>query len=202
MEFSKKELIKQGWEATKANAFFLAKLLLIYIFISILTNAIQTSVQDQIALALIISLISTVISTVLEIGWIRIVLDIVDNKKPDIKELYQNYPLFIQFFLTNLILVVIVLIGTILLIIPGIYLAVRYQFTPYVVVDKKLAYLTALKEAGKLTQGRWMAIFLFDLTLIGLNILGAIALGIGLLITIPVSFLATSYLYRRLASGK
>ncbi len=122
-----------------------------------------------------------------------------DGKKPDPADLYKNYNLFFRFFFTSLLYGIIVILGFILLIVPGIYLAVKYQFTPYIVVDKKIAYLAAMKEAAKLTSGRWMSIFLFDLTLIGLNILGALALGIGLLITIPTSVLASSYLYRKLS---
>ena len=39
---------------------------------------------------------------------------------------------------------------------------------------------------------------LFWLALVGINILGMIALGVGLIATVPVSWLANAYVYRRL----
>lgn len=196
--FSKKELIKKGWERTKEHARLLLKILLVFILLSLVSSIVNVTMEGS-AIALLVNIASTIIQTVFEIGFITIGLEIVDGKKPGFKDLYSHYPLFLPFFLTSLIFWIMVLVGLILLIVPGIYLAVKYQFTSFVVVDKKLSYWTAIKKAGELTQGRWMKIFLFDLTLIGLNILGLLALGVGLLLTIPTSFFAAAYLYRKLS---
>lgn len=199
-EFSKEDLIKQGWKATKSNVGILVQILLVFIAISAISSLLQTSTKESLIIGFVVSVASTIVSTVFEIGMIKIALNIVDRKKADIKDLYQNYPMFLNFFLSALMYGILVVVGFILLIVPGIYLAVRYQFYSFILVDKKLGPIEALRAAGKLTQGRWMQIFLFDLLLIGLNILGAIALGVGLLLTIPTSFFAAAYLYRKLSA--
>lgn len=200
INFSNRELIKKGWGKVKENATLLVKVLLVFIGLSIISSILNASFEQAIAVAMLVSIAVSVVQTIFEIGFIRIGLDIVDNKKPDFKDLYSNYNLFLPFFLTSLMFGLAVVIGLILLIVPGIYLAVRYQFVSFVIVDKKLGYMKALRAAGELTKGRWMKIFMFDLALIGLNILGLLAIGIGLLLTIPTSFFAALYLYKRLAS--
>lgn len=199
--FSKKDLIKKGWEKTKQHASFLVKILLVFILISIVSSVVNLTMEGS-AIALLVSIALTVVQTVFEIGFITIGLDIVDGKKPDFKDFYSHYPLFLPFFLTSLIFGILVIVGFILLIVPGIYLAVKYQFVSFVVVDKKLSYWTAIKKAGELTEGKWMQIFLFDLALVGLNLLGLLALGVGLILTIPTSFFAAAYLYRHLAGSR
>lgn len=201
VNFSKGELIKKGWGTTKSNYVILLKIALVFIVVSIVFNAINLMANHQAGVVSLTGLISSVIQTILEIGVIKIGLDIVDGKTPDFKDIYSNYNRFIEFFLTSLIVGIFIIVGFILLIIPGIYLAVRYQFTPYIVVDKKLAYKKAWDTSAGMVKGKWMQVFLFDLILVGLNILGALALGVGLFVTIPTSFFASLYLYRRLGSS-
>ena len=44
-------------------------------------------------------------------------------------------------------------------------------------------------------------LFLLALALIGINILGAIPLGLGLLVTVPLSIIASTYAYRVVSGG-
>jgi uncharacterized membrane protein len=39
-------------------------------------------------------------------------------------------------------------VGMVLLVVPGIYLAVRYQFMPYLIIDKGMQPMDALRAAG------------------------------------------------------
>jgi uncharacterized membrane protein len=94
----------------------------------------------------------------------------------------------------------IVGVGFILLVVPGIYLALRLQFYSFYVVDKNAGITDSLKMSWEATKGNTLNIFLFVLILIALNILGAIALLVGLLVTIPVSFIAVALLYRKLSA--
>ena len=106
--------------------------------------------------------------------------------------------MFVSFFLAGLLMGILVLGGLILLVIPGIYVAIKLQFTPILVADKGLGPVGAVKASWELTKGKWFKLFVFDLLVAGINILGAIALGVGLLFTIPLSAIAFVYLYRKL----
>jgi uncharacterized membrane protein len=74
------------------------------------------------------------------------------------------------------------------------------MFVPYIVIDRGLGPIEAMKESWRVTKGHKWQLFLLFLALIGLNILGAIALIVGLLVTIPITMLAAAHAYRTLTS--
>lgn len=82
---------------------------------------------------------------------------------------------------------------------PGIYLAVRLQFYKFLVIeDENLGPVDALKKSMKMTDGHFWKLLGFMFSLIILNILGVLLFKVGLLITIPVSMIASTYLYKKL----
>lgn len=83
-----------------------------------------------------------------------------------------------------------------------IYMSIRLMFAEYAVIDKKKGPIEAVKESFRISQGSWWKIFLFGLTLAGINILGALALLVGLLVSIPVSSLALVHAYRVLSKSE
>jgi uncharacterized membrane protein len=95
-----------------------------------------------------------------------------------------------------------VLGGFILLIIPGIYWAVRFSFSPLVVVDTGVGPVAAMKESWAITKGSFWKLFLFWLTVVLINLAGIVAIYIGLLITVPVTTLAMVFVYRELTRKK
>ena len=91
-----------------------------------------------------------------------------------------------------------VAVGLILLIIPGIYLAIKYQFFSFLIVDKNMGIMESFKKSEEMTQGVKMNLLLFSLALAGINILGALVFLVGLIVTIPTTVMATVYVYRKL----
>jgi len=91
------------------------------------------------------------------------------------------------------------MLGLIFLIVPGLYLALKYQFAPILVVDEKMGVMDAIKKSGEMTKGKLMDLFLLSLALLFINILGVLALGIGLLVSSPLSMLAYARVYRQLS---
>lgn len=90
--------------------------------------------------------------------------------------------------LLNLLIFVIVMLGLVMLVIPGIYFAVSYVFSHFFVwfYDKDPYEATRLSK--KMVSGNFGQILLLFLILAGINLLGIMALGIGILLTLPFSF--------------
>jgi uncharacterized membrane protein len=86
------------------------------------------------------------------------------------------------------------------LIVPGIIIAMGLAFVPYLVVERGLGPVEALKESWRLTKGHKMQIFLLVLALVGINILGLMALVVGVFVTFPLTLLAFAHAYRTLAT--
>lgn len=151
------------------------------------------------ALAVLISLVFTIISLILQVGSVNLALRLLDGKDAKIQDLYY-YPnmamKILKTFLASIAFGLMVVGGLILLVVPGIYLAIRFMFFGYYIVDKDAGIVDSLKMSWNLTQGAVLNLFLFALLIIGLNILGAIPFGLGLLITAPLTLIAVSKVYR------
>ena len=193
------EIFSFGWKKTKENFLFLLGLLVIFALLSVLNGALQEAFRPQFGVfVFIIAVLFWFLNVLLELGYLKIMLKFVAGNKPTYKDLYEHYPLFLNFLLAAIVTGLIVLGGFILLILPGIYLAVRLQFVPILVADKGLSPIDAVKAGWNLTKGKWLNVFAFDLLLIGLNILGVLALLVGLLVTIPMSSISFAYFYKKL----
>ena len=82
-------------------------------------------------------------------------------------------------------------LGFICLIIPGIILTLMWVFTPCVQGDRtELSFIDAMKESRRLTKGNWLKIIIFIIILGLLATAGILLLGIGALVTIPVVHVA------------
>lgn len=95
-----------------------------------------------------------------------------------------------------------VVLGLVLLIIPGLFVIASFAFMYYVVIEKNLGSVAAIKESIRITKGHRLRILGLFLTFVLLNILGAIAILVGLLVTIPVTTFAIVHAYRLLGGGQ
>lgn len=148
----------------------------------------------------LISFVFSIVSLILELGSINLILKVIDKRSAQITDLYK-YPNLamkvLKNFIASFLYGLAVLVGLILLVVPGIYLAIRFMFFSYYIIDKDAGAVDSLKMSWKLTDKAVVNLFFFDLLIIGLNILGAIALGVGLLVTVPLSLIAVTILYRK-----
>jgi hypothetical protein len=107
-------------------------------------------------------------------------------------QLHKAVPLFI----TNILMSLLVMIGFVLLIIPGIYLAVAYQCAMGLVADKNLGPWQALETSRKAIGKHWFRALGLGLALLGINVLTILTLFIGLIWTVPMSLIAVGVFYR------
>jgi len=191
------ESLRFGWETFKSNVGFLILIVLIFWVVegifSIPTYATRNPVP-----VFIFNVIGFLISVFIAIATIKISLRFLAGGPGDFTDLYSGYDYFLSMLIGQILYGLLVLAGLILLIVPGIYWALKYQFYMYLIVDKDVGAVDAIKRSGQITQGEKGHLLLFWLAVIGINLLGAIACGIGLLITIPLTFLAHAHIYRRL----
>lgn len=110
--------------------------------------------------------------------------------------------------LINFVLVsIFTFLWTWLLIIPGIIKAYSYSMTPYIVKDmvasgKQVSATDGINASKELMKGHKMALFIFDLSFLGWNILAAITCGIGYLWVTPYYQTAKANFYRHIAGDK
>ncbi|NSW95650.1 MAG: hypothetical protein HPY62_13160 [Bacteroidales bacterium] len=130
---------------------------------------------------IIMLLYSFLAKPVIEYGAKMIFLQAVRRTKPDfellIKGFWENY---FPIILANLMVFGLVVIGFFALIVPGIIIACRLAFTPYIVMDKKLDPIEAVELSWKLTRGHGWTIFLMGFVSFFIYITGLMILFVGI----------------------
>ena len=189
--FSKKELLQSGWAKTKEHFWLLLSVLMFVLLITWATGYWWA--------------LSIVVSIFLSISIVTLSIDIADGRIPvftDIFRKYRHWKIFVNYLISAILAGVIVLAGLLLIVVPGIYLAIRLQYYKFLIVDKEnISPVMALKESWRMTEGHTWNLFLFMLLIILINFIGAMLLGIGLFVSVPVSLIAYAFLYRKLLVG-
>jgi uncharacterized membrane protein len=196
--FSMGEAIGFGWETMKKNfAFFIGVLIVVFV-IQAVPQIIANQAQNAPAIAVLFSLIAAVLQLVLTMGLIRIALKFVDGQQPEFGDLFGATSYLFSFLIASILYGIMVGVGTILPIVLGIVLAIIFFMYQYAIVDRGMGPLEALQRSAELTKGVRWSLFFFGLLLFGINLLGALALGIGLFVTVPTTMVALAYVYRQL----
>ncbi|MBE9136372.1 hypothetical protein IQ254_04005 [Nodosilinea sp. LEGE 07088] len=185
------DYFSRGWEIFKAKAplfiLFTLLLVLIQVVIAVLPFPIGSGGGEDSPGGGILNLAFNIISPVLTAGYYFVAFQIARGRDTDFNNFFQGFSKFLPIFLTALVSSILTIIGFALLILPGIYLAVAYLFAQPLVIDKSADFWQAMETSRKLITKKWFSFFGLLLLLFLLNVVGAILLGIGLLVTIPLS---------------
>ncbi len=200
-KFIRKEAFDFGWEKMKKHFWFFVGLFII----SFVCSGIQNYFGDfdnrpQFLVNLIGFLIFWILGIVIQMGMIRIVLQIHDGTETGFDQLFTTWKYIINYSLGSLLYGLIVLAGLVLLIVPGIMWAIRFQLFAYFIIDKGAGPVEALKLSSKATEGARLDLFWFNLMAAWFILLGVLALFIGLFAAIPTILMASAYVFRKLQS--
>ena len=105
-------------------------------------------------------------------------------------------PMIVPLIITAVVMMLLIYLGMILLLIPGIYLGVAYLLAVPLVVERGLSPWQALEASRKAITQHWFKVFGLFIVLGLIVIVSAIPLGIGLVWTIPLMVVAMGVLYR------
>lgn len=143
------------------------------VMILVVTTAAVYTASDSIAIAIIpgiVAVAALIGAIILELMFsIAPMLAVSDERMTSIKSAIQaSKGKVLVYFLTNLLMTILVAVGLILLVIPGIYLAVAFSVSLWVAVFEQTSAPDALRRSKELVQGRWWAVFgrLFAFTLV------------------------------------
>ncbi len=98
--------------------------------------------------------------------------------------------------ITGVLMLVMIYVGCLLLLLPGIYLMIAYALALPLVIERGLSPWQALETSRKAISQHWFKVLGLNLVL-GLIVgLSAIPLGIGMIWTVPLWAIASGVLYR------
>lgn len=101
------------------------------------------------------------------------------NEKFEIKDMFSSFEIYLKVILANILVAVIVIMGIIALLIPGIIFACKLAFVPYLVMDRKLDAGEAIKESWRMTKGHAWTIFFIGVLAFFIIIAGLVCCIVG-----------------------
>lgn len=207
------ELLKKAWLIYKQNFFTFFGIALIFTVV----NQLLFNYSDTPFLGPLISILTFIITA---LGIASLIYAIKDKDESiDILEAYRRGWRKLRSFLwITILFIAALLLGLILLIIPGIVFYVWFSFATYVLITEDLKGFKALNKSREYTRGRWWAVFgrLLFIFLISLSyfvfyfgVSSIVPLQINLVINplirsllIPLGVIYTYFLYVHLKSLK
>lgn len=188
----RKSLKEKAKEKIKGNLWYLWKpqvyfALILFVLGLIIGLPLAIAKVDEQTTSSIISSITGILGGLFEFGYAKYCLDFARGKKDDWKEPFNFAKTHIfEIIAISILTALAVFAGTILLIIPGIIIALGLSYVQEVYIDNtKLSAVEALKHSWKITNGHKMDLFVLGLSFIGWSILGAFTFGILYIWLIP-----------------
>ncbi len=217
--------VRFGWETFKKRPwFFLGSLLFINILSNASVNAEDLGWDDltpgMVAAFFLVSIALFIVNVIAKMGANAFLLKAHENPEGvRFNDLWAPKPFWRFVFAT--LLKGLVISGPLLLVIGGayaagpslmwifmllgipavlwlIYAAVRLAFVEMIVMDKQMMPVEAQWESVRITEGSFWQLVLLMLALLGIVILGLLALVVGLLVALPIVMFAFVHAYRTL----
>lgn len=144
-------------------------------------------------------LVAFVITGPLAVGLLAIMLRLLRGQATDFPDLLLGFQDFGRAFGVYVLNVVLVIIGMVLLVVPGIIAAVGLWPALFLVYDEDQPVVETLRRAWDLTRGYRLQLFILGVVLVLVTVSGVIAFGIGVFFTGAFATLVAAAAYEELA---
>jgi hypothetical protein len=178
----------KGWKLIFTTFIELLVVTLVYAVIQIPTNGFQFKPHEFEWFLVPIVLLAIGYGIFLSgpigysVNWVF--LRAVRREKIEIKDMFAVFERnYWNAVIAGLVTTVIIIIGFLMLIVPGIIFACRLAFVPYLVIDEKMEAMEALKASWAMTKGHGWTIFFMAILAFFIIIAGLIVLIFGVLIS-------------------
>ncbi|PID83152.1 hypothetical protein CSB11_02865 [Candidatus Campbellbacteria bacterium] len=217
-----KNIFNKSWVDFKSNWMILVGATIVY---GIISGIIQYAKENPSPATSILALVGGFVSIYLGLTFIRTYINIADGKKVTFADFFTNskdFMHFIKYFGTVVILSIIITAPMLLIVfflvtsgkgflavdlfvilstfvlafVYAFIVSIFLMFTVYFSAEDRYHFLTAIKKSYIIGKNNFGKMFLLLLTSLFLNILGALALIVGLLVSIPLTWLMIVHFYR------
>jgi hypothetical protein len=224
--FSNKDALQFGWQTVRNKLGYFIGLSLVFILASVILAPLQATFSDSPVAAMIMAILSIALTLIVDLGFMKITLQIYDGEATDFPDLFRSYDLSPRYFLSTVLYCLLLLVALIpgiivmsllpsdtgvenigyiqgilvavLCLVPVAFCLVKFYFFGYFIIDREAGPLEAFKLSAQLTKGATWQIAILFLILFAVVIAGILAVLVGLLVAYPVALLASTYAYRKL----
>ncbi|MCE5287962.1 MAG: hypothetical protein LLG14_01820 [Nocardiaceae bacterium] len=214
--------IVYSWKKFAANPLWWILLVVAYAVVLIIDNTISSNVPYVVSL--VFTLIGMAIAAVFQVASFRGALFELDGQKPEFADFFKidNWPRVLGAALLATVLggvipwlifvvgsalavamgsiVILLLFGLVAFVAFAVVMFLTYFTIPFA-LDKQLDPVSAVRASYQLIRTNVGPLLLLALANVGLLIVGAIPCGLGLLVTMPMVIIASSFAFRTLTQG-
>ena len=152
-------------------------------------------------MSIVAGLINQVISIFLGLGALRYAHILLSGEKPELSVIFSQGSKLFTTILATILYGLMVVLGLLAFIVPGIYLALRFGLYQQAIVEKNLGVIDSLKYSSQITRDNKLGLLGLYILAFFVVVAGFLALLVGLIWAIPTAWLSTTIAYRYLHSG-
>jgi len=201
-------LVSEAWGRVEGNKGTVWMAMLFYLVVAFVLGLVfgflegpppdPGEMQPPTLIGLIGQLVSAIILLPMAAGLVFVGVALARGESPNPKSLFSWYDNTLKLVLTSLLMNLLVIIGLLLLVLPGIYLLVSYQIALPLVVDKKLGPWQALEASRKVIGHNWFLVLGLDVVATLVIAVSMMLLGIPAIWTVPAVLIGYGILYNRM----
>jgi len=143
-----------------------------------------------------------VVSIFISLGATRFGLNLVSGSAVGVAQIFGEGDKLLRGIGVSILLGLMIVVGLLCLIVPGIWLALKYGQAMTALVDRNCGVIEAFKYSSKITNGNKAKLMLLGLAAMGIMLAGLIAFVVGIVFAYPVAGLAWMIGYRWMQLGR
>lgn len=172
------EIKNYAKEKLSGNLGSIWKILIIALGISLASTCVLSILFNKMDADFLDSLLG-ILMMPLGIGTTAFFVSLIENTNFEAKDLFKYYHDFVKIIGVTVLMGLIIMLGYICFIIPGIILTLSYSLVPIILIKKpELGIVETLKYSREKMQGHKLDAFVLGLSFIGWAILGTLTFGI------------------------
>lgn len=134
----------------------------------------------------------------LQVGLCQLMLNAARGQDPRIGDIFCGGRFFLRYAISLFLFSIAVGVATVFCLIPGLLVVCLFFPFAYVLIAENTPGIECFARSQVITKGNLLQIFVLLLAMVGINLLGLMAVCVGVLFTIPLTQLFTAVAYLKM----
>jgi uncharacterized membrane protein len=184
-----------GWEVLKADFWGMLGAFLVLFVLVVGLSALSL-------IPLLGILINVIVAPALSLGAVTWFLARARNEPAPLGLIFSGFSRFGEALALYLVVALLVIVGLLFCILPGIYLAIAWGASWPLLADRKGGFWECMEMSRRAITAHFGWALLLYLVLSLVAIAGILACGLGLIVTVPLAYFAGAFAYLRLFDSR
>ena len=146
----------------------------------------------------VVLMVYNIFVSIINIGYCRVCLMTAREEQIAFRDIFEAFGFWVKAILLTLVQGIIILLGTLCFVIPGIILSFSYSQTTFVLIDNPdMGIFKILRTSREMMEGHKIEFFVFDLSYILWNMLTAV-IGVASVFVLPYMNVGRALYYEHL----